>query len=198
MLMILAQYILYTILSLPSQYRLGVRLYFCIFEIVVPTPNPWNDRGPLTTYVYVFFPHSLLQRSLPFCFWLSSAVMLVFSRVFPFFIHCCFCIWHFQYFSHSFSCNMILMVLVKKSFHACPRRIVGLNNSSVFCLALLFKAKVFPVSRWIFARNRGCHRNFQLSTCILHDIFKNFHHQDLWSKLHTHVIFWNCQASVFP
>ena len=59
-------------------------------KLWAPTPNSWDDRGPLTTKKELFSLHSLLQRSPLFCFWLSSAAMLVFSWVFQFFLHCCF------------------------------------------------------------------------------------------------------------
>ena len=73
----------------------------------------------------------------------------------------------------SFSCNMIFIILVKRSFHVLPRRFIGLNNASVFCLAILFNATGFPVLlTFKFAKHSGWHRNFQLSTRIIHDSFE--------------------------
>ena len=78
------QFSLHTILNHLSQCHLGVRLDLCISEIVVPTPKSWDARDPSMTKNELFRPHSLLQRSPHFCFWLSSAAMLVCSsRVFP-------------------------------------------------------------------------------------------------------------------
>ena len=73
----------------------------------------------------------------------------------------------------SFSCNMIFMILVKRSFHALPRRFIGLNNASAFCLSILFNATGFPELPTLnCARRCGWHQNYQLSTRILHDIFE--------------------------
>ena len=69
---------------------------------------------------------------------------------------------------------MILMKLVKRSFHAFPRRLVDFKNANVFCLAHPFqryKSRVY-LSRWSLARHCSWHRNFQFSTCSLHDIFE--------------------------
>ena len=81
---------------------------------------------------------------------------------------------------HSFSCNMIFMILANRSFHTLSRRFVGLNNASVFCLALLFILTYLPVLFTMsLARHRSWHGNLQLSTCILHDIVEFF---IIWSN----------------
>ena len=70
---------------------------------------------------------------------------------------------------------MIFMIFVKGSFHTLPRRFVGLNNASVFRLAILFNATGFPVLLTLsLARHCDWHRNFQFSTRILHDILEFF------------------------
>ena len=52
---------------------------------------------------------------------------------------------------------------------------ISLDNASVFRLAMLFNATGFHVLLTLkFARHCGWHRNFQLSTRILHDIFEFF------------------------
>ena len=67
------------------------------------------------------------------------------------------------------------MILVKRSFHALSPRFVGLNNASVFCLALLSNATGFPARITLnLARHCSWHRNFQLSTRILHDVLEFF------------------------
>ena len=73
---------------------------------------------------------------------------------------------------HPFSCNVTFMTLVRRSFHALPRSFIGLNNASVFCLALV-NATGFPALLTLkFARHCGWHRNFQLSTRILNNILR--------------------------
>ena len=185
MLMILAQYILHTILNHLSRCHLGVRLDLCISEIVVPTANSWDDRDPLMTKNELFSPHSLLQRSPLFCFWLSSAAMPVFSGFFLFFFHCCLCIWHFHCLRHRnefvhwncsdlknspFSCNMIFMISVRSSFHSDSHRFVSFSSAGVFCLVSSNGAAGFTATsvQWSFTRHCCWHRNFQLSTSIFH------------------------------
>ena len=69
-------------------------------------------------------------------------------------------------------CDVIFMILVRRSFHAFPHRFIGFNNASVFCLALV-NATGFPVLLTLmFARHCGWHQNFQLSTRIFHDVFE--------------------------
>ena len=71
---------------------------------------------------------------------------------------------------------MIFMIFMKRSFHALSRRlVVGFDNGSVFCLALLFNAAGLPVLlASSFARHCSWHRNFQLSTRVFHDILQFF------------------------
>ena len=64
---------------------------------------------------------------------------------------------------------MVLVTLVKRSFHTLSRRFIGLNNSRTR------SATSFPVRYSLgLARHCCCHRNFQLSTRILHDILDFF------------------------
>ena len=159
MLMIPARWILHKILNHLLQCQLWVRLDLSISETVAPTTNSWDDRDPLTTQHEQFCPYSLLQRSPLFCFWLRQLPCWYFSS-FPilspmkllqlvFFIAWSIGInlrtrllWLNDF---SFSCNMIFMILVKRSFHVLPRRFIGLNNASVFDLAIVFNAIGFPV-----------------------------------------------------
>ena len=70
---------------------------------------------------------------------------------------------------------MIFMTFMKSSFQTLSRRFVGFNIASVFCLAILFNAKVFPVLATLkIARHCGWHQDFQLSTSILHNILDFF------------------------
>ena len=90
---ILAQWILRTILNHLSQYLLGVRLDLGIFQIVVPTPNSWDDKDPFSTQKrhcsalipsfgnYLHFVSDFRQ--------LPCRYFLQFSQ---FFLHCCLCI----------------------------------------------------------------------------------------------------------
>ena len=55
---------------------------FSTFDTGVPAPNSRDDRDPSVRQNELFYPWSLLQRSALSCFWLSSAAMLVFSRLF--------------------------------------------------------------------------------------------------------------------
>ena len=67
------------------------------------------------------------------------------------------------------------MIFMKRSFHAVSRRLVGFDNGSVFCLALLFNAAGLPVLlASSFARHCSWHRNTQLSTRVFHDILEFF------------------------
>ena len=53
------------------------------------------------------------------------------------------------------------MVLALRSFHAYPHTFIGLNNASVFCLAILLNATGFPaLLRLNFARRCCWHRDF--------------------------------------
>ena len=61
------------------------------------------------------------------------------------------------------------MILVRRSFHAFPRRFVGFNNASIFCLVFSNRATGLPVLATLkFAVHCSWHRNFQLSTRIFH------------------------------
>ena len=156
---------------------------FVCLKLWFPTPNSWDYRGPSTMQSVRFCPHSLHERSPHFCFWLSSAAMAVLSRVFLILSplqpsHLVFLMleaWEKLLYQivtaqwiHSFSCHMIFVILV-----TLPRRFIGLDNASVFCLALLFKATSFLVLlTFNFARHCGWHRNFTLSTRSLHEIRK--------------------------
>ena len=80
--------------------------------------------------------------------------------------------------------------------HTLSRRLVGFDNGSVFCLALLFNAAGLPVLlASSFARHCSWHRNFQLSTRVFDDILEFLHQLDQWGKYHA--IFLHCEASVF-
>ena len=105
----------------------------------------------------MFCPHSLLQRSPLFLFLtFVSCHEGIFSELFPFFVgSAASCIWHLcmalrhrnkfvnkivvTQWINSFPCNMISMILVKRSFHALPRRFVGFNDACVFCLTIIQK-----------------------------------------------------------
>ena len=60
--------------------------------------------------------------------------------------------------------------------HALPRKFISVNNANVFCLVSSDGAAGFPATsaQWSFTRHCGWHRNFQLSTRILHDILEFF------------------------
>ena len=88
MLTILVQWTLCAHQNHLLQCHLVVRLYLCTFDIE-------DDKDPQMTQNELFCLYSLLPRSPLSCFWLSSAVMPGFSPVFPFFWHCCLCIWNF-------------------------------------------------------------------------------------------------------
>ena len=145
-----------------------------------------------------FCPYSLLDRSLLSCFWLSSAAMPVFFRVVPIILHCCPCIWYFHCLRHRnkflhhivvtqwiypFSCNVIFVILVRRSFHAFPRRFIGFNNTSAFCLVFLNCATSFP--------------DLITLKCVRHCGWRYPwipYNQDQWKKYHA--IFWRCRALV--
>ena len=80
-----------------------------------------------------------------------------FLQFFPFFYHCCFCIWNFHCLRHRnefvkktvmihrihpFFSDMILMRFVSSSLQPWSRTFVGINNTSVFRLA-------FPILHWV-------------------------------------------------
>ena len=82
-------------------------------------------------FLLLFDLVSLLLRSLLSYFWLKSAAMSVFSPIFPFFYHCCLCIWNFHcskhrnefvnetvmnHRIHPFCSNVILMRFVSSPF----------------------------------------------------------------------------------
>ena len=79
----------------------------------------------------LFCPLSLLQRSPHLCFWLSSAVW---------YFHCLRqknkCAHHIMVtqWVHTFSCKMIVKILVMRTFCAYPHRFVGFNNTHIFVL----------------------------------------------------------------
>ena len=61
------------------------------------------------------------------------------------------------------------MRFVSSSFQPWSRAVVGVNNTSVFCLAFPNIAVSFPTALYrYFARHRCWHRNFQLSTSGFH------------------------------
>ena len=89
------------------------------------------------------------------------------SPVFPFFLHCCLCIWYFQSFRqrnkfvhqilvtqliHTSSCDEVFMVLVLRPSHAYPHRFVGLNNTSIFRFVLSNCATSFPATHCCWHR----------------------------------------------
>ena len=110
--------------SVTSEYNSA----FVICEILVPTPNSWDDRCPLMTRSERFCLLSLLHRS-PL-FFVSDFCQLPCRNLlefFPFFAHCCFRIWHFHCFRHrnklvheiavvqsidSFPCDVVFMILM--------------------------------------------------------------------------------------
>ena len=70
-----------------------LKLCFQLRIIEMTKIHPWrkmNSNGPW----------SLLQRSPHFCFWTFVSCHAVFSPIFPFFLHCCLCFWHFHGFRH--------------------------------------------------------------------------------------------------
>ena len=81
MLMIFVQWTLHTNQNHLLLCHLGVRPCLCIFDTEVPAPNPWDERDPSTTQNEQYGPYPLLQRSLHYCFWPSSAAMPEFSLV---------------------------------------------------------------------------------------------------------------------
>ena len=180
MLMNLVQWILHKTLNHLSQCHLGVRLFLCIYDILAPTLNSWNNKGPLMTRNELFCPYYLLHRSLLSCFWLSSAAVPEFSPVFPLFFHCCLCIWNFHCLRHRnefvnetavshrihpFRSDVTLMKDVYRSLNPWSCALVGINNTSKSCPTLPNIAVGLPTaSYWFFARHRCWHRNFQLSS----------------------------------
>ena len=78
MLMILVRWILRKTLNHLSHCHLGVQLDLCIFDVLIPTLNSWDDSDLFSTQNVLLILLSLLQRS-PLCFWLSSVAMPVFS-----------------------------------------------------------------------------------------------------------------------
>ena len=70
---------------------------------------------------------------------------------------------------HPFCSDVILMRFVSSSFWPWSRALVGINNTSVFCLA--FPNIAVGLSTALcrhFARHCCWHRNFQLSPCSFH------------------------------
>ena len=66
---------------------------------------------------------------------------------------------------------------MKRSFHALSLRLVGFENTGVFCLAFLFNDTSFPVLLALKILQRiaaGWHRSFQLSTRVVHNVFEFF------------------------
>ena len=72
---------------------------------------------------------------------------------------------------HPFCSDVILMRFVSSSFWPWSRAFVGINNTSVFYLALLNIAMGFSTALYrYFARHCCWHRNFQLSTSGFHSL----------------------------
>ena len=70
---------------------------------------------------------------------------------------------------------MIFVVLVRRSFHAFPRRFIDFNHTSIFRIVLSSCATSLPVLITLkFARHCSWHENFQLSASIIHEIFEFF------------------------
>ena len=119
-------------LNHPLQCHLGVRLNICILEIVVPTPNFWDDKHPVTTALSPCFIDDLTFvdfRQRPCRYFLQ------FSH---YFIHCCLCIGYSHGFNHrnkfvhkivvtqrihAFSWDVVFMALALRPFHAYPHQI---------------------------------------------------------------------------
>ena len=108
-----------------------------------------------------------------------------FSPVFTIILfHCCLCICNFERLRHRnefvnktvmsyrirpFCSDVILMRFVSSSFWPWSRAFVGINNTSVFCLAFPNIAVGFSTALYrYFARHCSWHRNFQLSTSGFH------------------------------
>ena len=96
-----------------------------------------------------FFPYSLIHRSLLSCFWLWSAAMQEFAPNFQILSPLLplasriFSAWgigmnlrtRLLQNSSLFFCDMILVMFVYCSFKPWSRAFVGINNTSIFCLA---------------------------------------------------------------
>ena len=91
----LALGILRMILNHLSQCHLGAQLALCIFEIVVPTPNSWDDRDPFTTQNVLLLPSFLASATTSLFFDFRQLPCRYFLGFSPFFVHCCFRIWFF-------------------------------------------------------------------------------------------------------
>ena len=78
------------------------------------------------------------------------------------------------YWIHPFSCNVIFITPVRSSFQSNSHGFVSFKNKSTFCLVSSNSAASFPATsaQWSFAKHCCWHRNFQLSTSILHCILK--------------------------
>ena len=185
------------ILNHLSQSHLGVRLCLCTFDIEVPTPNSWDDRGPSMTRNELFFPYSLFPRSLFSCFWLSSATMPVFSQVFfPFFpllpLHPVFLMLQALEWTCVPNCSdSVNLFLLQQSdlrktcaahFQSYPHSPVGIDNTSIFGLAFPNTAGFSAAIYWCFTRHCCWHRKFQFSTSIFDDgsefFILRFHEED--------------------
>ena len=155
MLMILCQWIRHKILNRLLQYHLGVPLDLCIFWTCGSNSEflRWQRSINGSALIPCFSDHLIFVsdfRQLP----------CRFSLVFPFFVHHCLCIWDFHCFRHrtkfvhqivvtqwihSFSCNMIFMILVRSSFHSNSHTFVSFNNTRMFRLVFSNCATGFPV-----------------------------------------------------
>ena len=190
MLMILVQWMLHKILYHLLQCHLGVRTCLCTFWYWGFNSEFLRWQRSINDAKCTVLPSFLASLIISFLF--SDFRQLpcqYFLEFCPFLLQCYLCIWYFHCLRHKnkfvprmvvtqwinpLSCNMIFMISVRRSFHAFPHRFIGLNNTSIFCLAILFNATGFPVLITLkFARHCGWHRNFQLSTRIFHDILKS-------------------------
>ena len=98
---------------------------FVFLVFLPPIRHSWNDKCPSVKQNELLRPSSLLHRSPPSYFWISSSPTPESFPIFPFFVHCCLCCGCLHGLKHGnkfvneivmlqwvvlLSCNMVLMI----------------------------------------------------------------------------------------
>ena len=163
----LVQFFLYKIQNHLSQWHIGVRFDRCIFEIVVPIPNSWDDRDPLTTlneqYKRLLFLVSAIT-SLLFLIFVSGHAG-IFSNFSHYFSTAAFA--SGGYIVWGTGIKLFFLAMWSSCFFCFETLFVGLYNTSIFRLVLSNCATgLFVFAKLKSTKHRCWHWNFQLSMNI--------------------------------
>ena len=175
---VILQWILRTHQNHLLQCHLGIQACLETFDTEFPTTNSQDDKYPSMTRneLFLFLASSITS------FFVSDFCQLPcrdFLQFFPFFLHCCLCIWNLSLLAasewicerdcsesnSSLLLDVILMRDVSSSFYPWSGALAGINNRSTSCRAFPNIAVGLPNASFRYFAWHCCwHPNFQLSS----------------------------------